>query len=291
MRRFILVLPLLIGCAVFGDDEPDDATGAPPPIRRDTLSDSTDTEMYAERYTNVKSTHKELQLTLESRGSSGFNSTAATTQLRDMINDTKHMSLLTAPPYSDQLMEIVKEFEEARERIIRGTWSQKTVADIDKAVRRFSTDFAPGKVVSRKNVLPDTRPTANNGGDTQKTSAPPRDPALGATDPTLLKSSPWLFYKAWIQEHADLEAAVAAGDDKAARVHYGRVIQSLKWMEENAEGDQKRRLATYRAEYELADRKTNGFTRFPEDFQKDRATQTIQMVGDAIKLNFNPDTP
>lgn len=284
MRRFLLVLPLLAGCGVFGGDDTDDTTGAPPPNRNVPLT-GPDSEMYAERYSNVKATHNDLKITLSDRS---VNPLRATSQLEEMRNDTKHMALLTAEPYSGQLLEIAVKFDETRDRVRRGTWSQKTVGDLDEIMRRFSSDFSPSKVVMRKNVLPDTSKPKDP--DVKPVSTTPRDPALGTADAASLKSAPWLFYKAWTQEHADLETAVGAGDDKAARIHYGRVIQLIKWMEENAEGDQKRRLASYRAEYELTERKTTGFTVFAGDFTKERAVATMRAAADSLKLNFNPDT-
>lgn len=287
MRRLMLVLPLLTlaACGMFGEESTDDSsTGAPPPNRTDPLSGTSTSELYVERYNNVKATHVDLKQTLSDRS---VNPLRATGQLEEMRNDTKHMALLTAEPYSGQLLEIAVEFDAARDRVRRGTWTQKTVAELDATVRRFTTDFALGRVTLRESVLPDTRPPTN----TEKTASTPPDPAVGNTDAETLKSSPWLLYKAWVQEHADLEAAVTSGDDRIARVHYGRVIQLIKWMEDNAAGDQKRRLASYRAEYELTDRKTSGFTRYPDDFSKQKATDTIRIAADSLKMNFNPDTP
>lgn len=285
MKRAGLIVSaamLLVGCGMFDDggEDPDDRRS-----RRNPVTSSNTSDEYFELYNNVWHAHQALVRTLNDRRN--VNPIRATAKLQQMRTDTKRMAMMVAEPQSSGLMRMAEKFEAVKESVRKGTWSGRTIADLESQVGEFTRKYNPIKVVFRDQILPDTRP--GNGGaksGTQKTAA---DPAVGKTDMETLKRSPWMFYKAWVQVHDDLITAVGKGEEKPIRVHYTRVIQLLKLIEENVEGKQRSRLARYRAEYEDAYQRTRGFTQYPQLYPKDEAIKTLNRAAVAIKQNFDPD--
>lgn len=285
MKRAGLIVSavmLLAGCGMFDDggEDPDDRGS-----RRNPVTSANTSDEYFELYNNVWHAHQALVRTLNDRGN--VNPIRATAKLQQMRTDTKRMAMMVAEPQSNGLMRMAEKFEAVKESVRKGTWSGRTIADLEMQVGEFTREYKPSQVVFRDRILPDTRP--GNGGaksGTQKTAA---DPAVGKTDMETLKRSPWMFYKAWVQVQDDLIAAVEKGEEKPIRTHYARLLQLLKLIGENVKGDQRSRLARYRAEYEDGYKRTQGFTRYPQRYPKDEAIKTLNRLADAIKLNFDPD--
>lgn len=284
MKRTLALLAALAAlsaCEMFGgggDEEDTNPRPGPVPV-----SNVPTRQEYVDLFNTVKTLHEDLKITMANRGN--VNTMRASSTLADMRTHSKRMAMMTAEPYSSQLMGIAEEFEKTRDAVTKGTWSQRHLADLDSTMRRFARDFPSGSVVFRDTVLPDT-------GGTQKTGAQPTtgtDPAVGKTDPEKLRGAPWALFKAWVQEHTDLMAAVEASDEALTRTHYTRVIWLLKELDGSLPDTERSRLARFRAEYEDADRRTGTFTRYPDDFRKEAALQSLKMAGDAIKLNFDPD--
>ena len=285
MKRAGLIVSaamLLVGCGMFDDggEDPDDRGS-----RRNPVTSSNTSDDYFKLYNDVRWAHDDLVRVLNDRRN--INTIRATAKLQRMRTDTKRMAMMVAEPQSSGLMRMAEKFEAVKESVRNRTWSQRTLYDLEKQVGEFTREYKPSRVVFRDRILPDTRP--GNGGAKSGTRNTAADPAVGKTDMETLKRSPWMFYKAWVQVHADLIAAVGKGEEKPIRVHYARVIQMLNLIGENVEGKQRSRLARYRAEYEDAHQRTQGFTRYPQLYPKDEAIKTLNRVGDAVKLNFDPD--
>jgi hypothetical protein len=281
----VTVLAALSGCEMFGSGDGTDNTDPRPDPNTGPLSGTATRQEYVDLFNAVKTLHEHLGRTMNDRAS--VNTLRANSLLSDMRTHTKRMAMMTAEPYSSQLMGIAGEFEKTREAVTKGTWSQRHLADLDAVMRRFSRDFANDRVTMRENTLPDTTGSTNPKTGTTPTAG--TDPATGKVDPDKLRDAPWVLFGSWEKEHRDLLTAVSASDEAATRTHYTRVMWLLKEFDACLAETERPRLARFRSEYEDAERRTQTFTRYSEDFNKEAAVKSLTMAGDGITLNFDPD--
>jgi hypothetical protein len=293
MRRVpwvVLSASLLVGCSLFGGEDeenpPEDQRSEvpPPPSDRVGVISGGQSQDYVELYNDASSKHRDLQRTLEDRTS--INWTRVVADLQEIRNSLRRMASMVGRPAMDRLQGLADEVDGLVKRVKQGTWTQPDMAKLDRIIRDVRSNYSIEKVNLVEQLPPDPRPavpTAANG------NAPPADPALGKTSLESLKGSPWLFYKAWVQEHQDLVGAVKAGDDKATKEHYLRVLQVLKWMDESVAGLDRTQLANYRNEYEAISSRTNGFTQYGGVTNKDWAVQALTILGQQVPLTLNPD--
>lgn len=296
MDRMMVVLPLLAllaGCNFGGED--DESAAANPVPARTLVGTEALSQRYFQLYNEVKLTHDDLQRTL---GDTKPNPLRASSQLTQMRTNAKQMAMMVSEPTTTQLLELAEKFDQIKEKIRQSTHTSYTIAQLAQLVHAFSRNFAPGSVVLRDEVLPDVRPTPEPAAVNLPPSLtpapeprlPPVETPVVRSTPDPLKQAPWMYYKAWVQEHQELTAAVQAGEKDKINVHYPRVLQLVGALYDGLTDDQRKHLAIYRGEYELINTKTNGFKQFSDTgYTQAYTLKALEVLADAMKLHVNPD--
>jgi hypothetical protein len=297
-----LALAFALGCAD-GIEIPTVEFGGSAGARLMNGQAKTPAEAYDKAYSQMSRAHYNVRRNLDSRSQ---NQLGAREALKQIVNalDTMRACVPAADrprfdPYLARYRDWLKELES-------GTWGGSFLTDFERAEHEVKSKFNPSStdvLAEFPNAATPPKPAARPAAEKPAEPAfspdkvevpvaknpPPAEPVKPAPPPppATLAASTRILYKAWSAAHDDLTAGYR--EKKPCKSNYEVVIESLRLMKAQLEGEKASKLQIYIDYYGGVEEKTRGFTALPAKTTEKDIVDELDMAARVIRKEFNPD--
>lgn len=305
MKRLLAGLALAtLGCGETAEI-PTVELGGPSGARLLTGQARTPYEAYDFAYSNLPRLHRDIERCLDPRGRNLYGAQVA---MRSILDSLHTMRSLVAAPDRPRFDPYLARYQGWLRDLERDTWGGSFLSNLEQSGRELRSRFHPAEVqivaefpspaAAAAPAPPSSAPAAPPAPIPPDKVEPPRSPAAPpaasapppptpAPPPAPGGASPKIYYLAWDRAHDALVDAYKAKKD--CRPSYELVVEALRHLKANLQGERADKLQIYLDYYAGIHEKTRGFTALPEKTTEKDIVDELDVAARVIRKEFNPE--
>ena len=222
---------------------------------------------------------------------------AAKVAMRGIVGRLERMRTLVTPETQAAFDPTIEKYRGWLKALERNTWGGSMMSDFERSEREVRSRFSPSQV-SIVSGRPAPKPAPKTGNVPADLAGLPAESPSSATPPAgkaETKEPPGarptisfrLLYKAWDRAHDDLVSAYR--EMKDCGQEYKDVVEALRLMKAQLEGDRAANAGMYLDYYAGVHEKTKGFTELPEKTTEADVIYDLSVAAHVVRRAFNPD--
>jgi hypothetical protein len=305
MKRLLAGLALAaLGCGETAEI-PTVELGGPSGARLLTGQARTPYEAYDFAYSNLPRFHRDIERCLDPRGRNLYGAQVAMRSILDSLHTMRSLVAASDRPRFDPYL---ARYQEWLRDLERDTWGGSFLSNLEQSGRELRSRFHPAEVqilaefpspaaaaapapaspapaAPPASIPPDKVEPPRSPAAPPAASAPP--PPTPAPPPAPGGASPKIYYLAWDRAHDALVDAYKA--KKECRPSYELVVEALRHLKANLQGERADKLQIYLDYYAGIHEKTRGFTTLPEKTTEKDIVDELDVAARVIRKEFNPE--